>query len=525
LADSAADALIAMANVMVLNKEIELKFEIEPSILRLLHKIPSIKALNKAPKLTTETSVYFDTNGHKLRQRGLLLRVRRIGRRHIQTIKVTSNSIPIERSEWQTEISGVKPDLRVIDNTPLSKLITKKIRGRLKPIFETRIRRTAYSLNDKKHAIELTFDRGRLDTGDRSIPICELELELKRGSKDKLFEIARSLTRALPAQISLKSKAERGYELIAGSKDLPVKTIAVDLPTACNACAGFSVIGFGCLKQILDNVPALAKTDPEGVHQMRVGVRRLRAAMSLFGDLLHDAQAAANIKTELKWLAKELTPAREFEVLSERVMAPLKKRRGISRYGLRLFSTALARKHNSALAQAKDAVGSARFGKLVFEVASWLEHGRWREPEDDLTRSRSELPIEIFASEQMRRRYRRVRKRGKKLGQLSAQDRHKLRIQVKKLRYGAEFFGQLFQSKKAVRRQNKFASALKQLQKGLGDLNDIAVDERLIGSLGPPSSAFAAGLLTGHEEARESEAMAAAIQGYTKLVKVKPFWR
>lgn len=96
---------------------------------------------------------------------------------------------------------------------------------------------------------------------------------------------------------------------------------------------------------------------------------------------------------------------------------------------------------------------------------------------------------------------------------------------MKKLRYGAEFFGQLFQSKKAVRRQNKFASALKQLQKGLGDLNDIAVDERLIGSLGPPSSAFAAGLLTGHEEARESEAMAAAIQGYTKLVKVKPFWR
>jgi CHAD domain-containing protein len=76
-----------------------------------------------------------------------------------------------------------------------------------------------------------------------------------------------------------------------------------------------------------------------------------------------------------------------------------------------------------------------------------------------------------------------------------------------------------------MKRQKKFTSALKQLQDGLGDLNDIAVDERLIASAGPRNSVFAAGLLTGREEARESEAMEAAIQGHGKLVKVKPFWR
>jgi inorganic triphosphatase YgiF len=508
---------------MVANKEIELKFEIEPSILRFLRKIPSIKALNKAPKFTTETSVYFDTDEHKLHKKGLMLRVRRIGRRHVQTIKATSTSKPIERDEWETEISGVEPDLRVIADTPLSKLITKKIRRRLKPIFETRIRRATYSLNNKKHVIEITFDRGRLDTGQCSIPVCELELELKRGRKEELFKIARSLTRALPARISLKSKAERGYDLIGGLNDLPVSTVSADLRTDCSARTGFGVVGFGCLRQILGNVPALAKGDPEGVHQMRIGARRLRAAMSLFGELLHDAQAA-DIKSELKWLTGELTPAREFEVLSKRVMAPLKIRHGVSRDGLRLFAAALSGKRNAAMAQAKDAVGSARFGKLVFDVASWLEHGRWRDPQDDLIRSRGDVPIKSFASDQMQRRFHQVRKQGKKLGQLSAHDRHKLRIQVKKLRYGAEFFDQFFQSKKAVRRQNKFASALRQMQRGLGDLNDIAVDERLIASLGPPNSAFAAGLLTGHEEARESVAMAAAVEGYTKLMKVKPFW-
>jgi CHAD domain-containing protein len=67
--------------------------------------------------------------------------------------------------------------------------------------------------------------------------------------------------------------------------------------------------------------------------------------------------------------------------------------------------------------------------------------------------------------------------------------------------------------------------ALKRLQDGLGDLNDIAVDERLIASGATPKRAFAVGLLTGCEEARESEALSNAIEGYTKLVKAKSFWR
>src|SRR5215510_1707162 len=118
-----------------------------------------------------------------------------------------------------------------------------------------------------------------------------------------------------------------------------------------------------------------------------------------------------------------------------------------------------------------------------------------------------------------------VRKRGKQLAHLNANKRHKLRIQVKKLRYAAEFFSGLFQDKKAMRRQKKFMPALKRLQDGLGDLNDIAVDERLIANAAAPKRAFAAGLVTGREEARENEALSNALDGYTKLVKAKAFWR
>jgi CHAD domain-containing protein len=146
-------------------------------------------------------------------------------------------------------------------------------------------------------------------------------------------------------------------------------------------------------------------------------------------------------------------------------------------------------------------------------------------PEDDLVRTRGVGPIDVFVAEQLQRRFRKVRKRGKKLAQLDASERHKLRIQVKKLRYAADFFSEVFRGKKSMKRQKKFTSALKQLQGGLGDLNDIVVDERLIASVGSRNSAFAAGLLTGREEARESEAMRAAIQGHAQLVRVKPFWR
>src|SRR5262249_33705666 len=169
-----------------------------------------------------------------------------------------------------------------------------------------------------------------------------------------------------------------------------------------------------------------------------------------------------------------------------------------------------------------------RLGKnflTLLQVAVWLEGGRKMNPPDDLARSRGEVPIEVFAAEQLRRRLRKVRKRGKQLAQLDANKRHKLRIQVKKLRYAAEFFSGLFQNKKAMRRQKKFMPALERLQDGLGDLNDIAVDERLIASAAAPKRAFAAGLLTGHEEARENEALSNAIDGYTKLVKAKSFWR
>jgi triphosphatase len=136
----------------------------------------------------------------------------------------------------------------------------------------------------------------------------------------------------------------------------------------------------------------------------------------------------------------------------------------------------------------------------------------------------------MFASEQLARRWRKVRKRGKVLADLDPRGRHKLRIQTKKLRYAAEFFAPLFRTKRAAKRSKQFLHELERLQDALGDLNDIAVHEKRIAALGNrrqrsnPSRLFAVGLVTGHEDARIETAMTTATESHEDLARVKPFW-
>jgi CHAD domain-containing protein len=282
-------------------------------------------------------------------------------------------------------------------------------------------------------------------------------------------------------------------------------------------------IGLACLRQIVGNEPALINGDPEGVHQMRVGLRRLRAGMSLFSLLLRDPQTAA-IKTELKWLAEELGPARELAVLVTRLVAPMKGQRRHWR-GMPSLSRELAERRDAALVRAQQAVQSARSRRLTLDVAAWLQFGQWTTPQDDLVRDRGDLPIAIFAADELTRRWRNVRKRGRALAQLDPPSRHKLRIQAKKLRYAVEFFASLFDSKRAVKRRKQFLSALERLQDGLGDLNDIAVHEERIAAMSirqrsSTNRAFAAGLLTGREDARIEAAMTAAKEAYADLSRI-----
>src|SRR5215510_10728233 len=520
--------------VMAVPKEIEIKLELPPTNLPRFKRIPLLQVQKKRSKTATEVSVYFDTDKHKLRKNGVMLRVRRIGNRYVQTIKSTGSAGPFARDEWESEIASRTPDLLLARGTALEPLLNRKSRRQLKPVFETRVRRTTYPLSSHHSDVALTLDKGKIANGRDSRPLCEIELELKRGDEAELFGVARELIRALPAQLALKSKSERGYDMLAGRDDAPVKAIAIDLMPGATTRDGFKAIGLACLKQMIGNEPALLAGDPEGVHQMRVGLRRLRAAISLFADILPDPQTAV-LKDDLKWLTGELGPARELEVLVTRVVAPV-RRRHARLAGVSSLSRDLTQQRAAALARAQDAVRSPRFRAQTLEIAAWLEAGRWSKPEDDLVRDRSDVAIEASAAEQLTRRFGKIRKKGKRLADLDARSRHKLRIQAKKVRYASEFFANLFPGKRASRRREKFLVALERVQDCLGDLNDIAVHEERITAIanerlpsgrrrGSQKRAFAAGLLTGREDARLDAVLESANDAHAALVRIKPFWR
>ena len=160
-----------------MGNEIELKFEVASQDLR---KLRAARTLRRKPfKEESLVSVYFDTRKHKLARNDVTLRVRHKGAKRLQTIKSGGSDSSFRRGEWEQEIKGDVPDLRKARDTALAPLLTKKLKRRLKPVFETHIHRTSVPVRKNGTRIEVALDEGQVRAGRRSAPISELELELK----------------------------------------------------------------------------------------------------------------------------------------------------------------------------------------------------------------------------------------------------------------------------------------------------------------------------------------------------------
>jgi CHAD domain-containing protein len=204
--------------------------------------------------------------------------------------------------------------------------------------------------------------------------------------------------------------------------------------------------------------------------------------------------------------------------------------------GVAVLARDLRKRRKNAFARAQTAIGSARFRDLVLDTAAWIEAGEWTHNDDKLARALRERPIAASAAEELRRYRKKILNGGARLDELEPQRRHKLRIRAKKLRYASEFFAGAFPNKKSSRRREEFVAGLEKLQDALGDLNDIAVHEGLTERIidaqdangkrrrGRAKKAFAAGRLSGREEARIEPVLKDAQRAYRVLAKAKPFW-
>ena len=506
--------------------EIELKLSVAPGKLRQVARLPWLRRLVNGPigreKLA---AIYFDTPGHKLRESGLSLRIRNKGGKHVQTIKASNGAAGASaRHEWESEVSSTKPDLKHAKNTALSRLADKNLKKKLRPVFSTEVQRITMPLRVRGSRVELAFDRGLIRTGTRRTGISEIELELKEGDRAELARLAARLAKTLPVAYGALAKSDRGYALSAGEVGKPVGANTIALDPATSTADAFAAIGSSCLNHLAANEQAVRAGESEGVHQMRVGLRRLRAAMSLFGDVVRNAQTE-RIKAELKWLSGELGPARDLDVLVEESVAPL-RRSGPAKREMKTLERDLTRKRDSGFEKAKAAVASARYRNAILGTALWLIDGQWLRGKNPRAVALRERPILEFAQEVLRKRTRKIIKLSKALNELTPREWHKLRIAVKKLRYGTDFFASLF-GNKARKAHKRFASELETLQSALGKLNDIAVHEKLAQRYAHPSKrgskrpekAFAMGVLTGQEQPRARACLAAAIEAGKALAK------
>jgi inorganic triphosphatase YgiF len=497
--------------------EIELKLATSKRGLHQAMALPWLKKqVGTGSREQELTSVYFDTDDFALRKHGVSLRVRKSGGQRLQTIKASSSAL-IAREEWEAEIDRDQPKLELARGTALAPLLSAKLAEQLKPVFETRVERVVIPLHIGASDIELAFDQGQVATVDAKVDLTEIEIELKHGDRSEAVRLAKKLARSIPITLSVRAKAELGYALLDRALDAPVFAEPVVIAQQATVAEAFTAVGLACLRQIAANGGAVRHGDPEGIHQMRVGLRRLRAALSLFKNMLHDREVKG-LKRELKWLTEQLGPARDYDVFVSKTLAPYRAKHA-DRHELEILQHDLERTRNAGFARARAAVENERFRCLLLDCALWLLDGGWRNDNDAMTQALRERPARAFAEDELARRIRKISKRARKLERLDPRRRHKLRIAVKKVRYGREFFATFrTDDRKAGRKLDR---ALKRLQGGLGNLNDMRVNleraREFAGAGTAAQKAFAIGRLRGGSA---SEVLADALAAGNRLRKV-----
>lgn len=496
--------------------EIELKLRIRAADLPRLRQHPAVRQALVGKAVTRRlTSIYYDTPELALLDTDLSLRVRRMSGGWFQAVKGAGHSLAglHQRMEWEDIIAHGEPDFSKITDPVLTRVFDNPaLRAALRPIFTTDVRRTEWQLCPAEGCdIEMALDLGDLIVGDKREPICEIELELKAGEPVQLFEFALTLLEDIPLWIENISKAQRGYayyrpQPLAARHAKPVRLKPVMSPVA--ACRA---ILWECLSHLQGNQESvLYGRDGEGVHQMRVALRRMRSAMTIFASLM---PPAGDLRTDIKWLAGILGEARDLDVFLHATLPQV--RQALPHPGLTLLEKRARNASDAAYKAAQSALDSQRYQRLLLRLGVWMEqaapagHGP---------------SLDDHARGLLSRRYRQLRKRGKHWQHMSEEDRHALRISAKKLRYPAEFFASLAPSgasKPLLRRLTRLLDCL-------GELNDLAVTQKLLKQLQGPRPAapvreFAL-VMSGWRAACTTEHLTHLERRWKRFARTGAFW-
>ena len=468
-------------------------------------------------------TVYYDTPERLLFQHGMSLRVRRSGKHFIQTLKLLPNSgQPLMRRQWEAPVDDVSPDLARLPADEVGDPVTMLTNDALVPVFATKVRRHARRLDLPDASVEIVFDEGTIEAGARQEVLSEIELELKSGNAGVLFDLGTQLLDAAPLQLGTRSKAERGYALAFDVVQPAAKAELFGITTEHVVDDVIAQLSGSCWHHLLKNhTVAVEGSDPEGVHQMRLALRRLRTICALFRrDIPSPAFQAVN--SEARWLMQQLGPAREWDVFAETTVARLVTAApDVDLGGLR---EAVERQRKSSYGALQPVLADPRCSRFLLSLGNLVERRGWRNEIDSEALTVLSQPMPTLADKILARLHRKALKRGAHFRQLNIDAQHDLRIDLKKLRYAAEFFLPLYATHAPAKR---YVRRLARLQASLGRARDIASTRTLLDAIrqdDQPALHLAIGAVAGWQ-ARDQIAVTKTLRKRWRRFKATPaFW-
>lgn len=476
--------------------EIELKLLLAPADNGELRRHPLLAGV--ATRTQQLTAHYFDTPDLHLLRHGAGLRVRKEDGLWVQTMKAGGSvqSGLHQRNEWQGPVSRPWPQLGKMrkligdDQHWREVLAVNGLKDRLEALFEVVVQREIWQLSYAGSQIELVLDCGQIVRKGQQLAVNEIELELKHGAPEHLFALALQLLQRLPLQLSNVNKAERGYALCRQSGTQASHAQPVALEAGATLAQAWRAILHNCLQQVQDNQLAVIHSDdPEALHQMRVGVRRLRSALKLFAPV---APCPAGMYDNWRWLAQLLGAARDWEVLGSATLARIQASPGGpgALHDLPALVQAQVQEHRQ---QAALALQSPHYTRMLLELGRWLLQAAATGRDGD----GDSVTALDFAQKTLHGLHKMLLKRARHMRDSDPASLHSTRIAAKRARYALEFFHSLFRGK-ALR---QYLATLAASQQTLGQHNDLVVADHLLRQLAQlhpqaaEHSAFARGYL------------------------------